>query len=93
MINSIILCQYCGWKFVGNLENCGLRELNNDTMSCKKYRCPECGRGVSPRMAKDPQREVDRKLEEDKMNLEKKAWIQENIEFRKNFSEDLIEEN
>jgi DNA-directed RNA polymerase subunit RPC12/RpoP len=88
---SIVLCQYCGWKFVGDVENSGLVELKNDTMSSKKYRCQGCGRGVVSRFAKDPQQEVDRKIEEEKMNQEKQNWIQENIDFRSKFLEEASE--
>lgn len=88
---SIVLCQYCDWKFVGDLDNSDLIELKNDTMSSKKYRCKKCGRAVTPRPAKDPQQEVDRKIEEEKINQEKQNWIQENIDFRSKFLEETSE--
>lgn len=81
----ILLCQSCSWKLVSDLSDDGLHELNNDSMSSRKFRCPKCGRAVVPRKIADPQEEQNRKTESERLKQESKKWMEENIKFQNNF--------
>jgi predicted RNA-binding Zn-ribbon protein involved in translation (DUF1610 family) len=81
----ILLCQSCSWKIVSDLSDSGLHELKNDSMSSRKFRCPNCGRAVVPRGVSDPQKEQDRKAESERLKEENKKWMEENIRFQNNF--------
>lgn len=84
----ILLCSSCDWKIVSDLSDTTLHELKNDTMGGRKFRCPRCGKAVSPRLAPDPQSDLDRKKEEDRLRHQNKKWMEENIQFQKNFNEE-----
>jgi len=86
---SIFLCQACGWKRVSDLDNSGLTELGNDTMSARKFRCPKCGRAIAPRQAPDPQSDIDLKAKEERTKSENEAWMLQHTEFQKSFLEEL----
>lgn len=92
MSKVIILCASCGWKKVADKDETGLTELKNDSLSSKKYRCPGCGRGVSPRKFGDPQKEHDRKREEEKMKDNDQKWKQDNLDFHVRFMEEIGDE-
>lgn len=92
MSKAIVLCVSCGWKTVAEENEIGLKELKNDTLSSKKYRCPGCGRAISPRKFGDPQKEQDRKENEDRMKKENEKWIKENLDFQKKFAEEATDE-
>lgn len=81
----ILLCQSCSWKLVSDLSESGLYELKNDSMSSRKFRCPQCGKAVVPRKIKDPQEEQNRKAESERLKQENKKWMEENIKFQNNF--------
>jgi len=89
MTKIIILCSSCGWKKISEENKTNLVELNNDSMSSKKYRCPGCGRGVAPRKFADPQEEQDRKNEEERMRRNEEKWRQENLDFHARFMEEV----
>ena len=89
MGKSILLCDYCGWKSSSDLED--VYELKNDTLSNKKYRCKKCGRGVTPRKTKDPQKDLDKKIEEEKIKKENDEWMKSVLDFQINFLQE--EEN
>ena len=89
MTKVILLCSSCGWKRISDEGNIGLKELNNDSMSSKKYRCLGCGRAVAPRKFKDPQEEQDRKNREEMMKKNEEAWRQENLDFHSSFMEEV----
>lgn len=91
MNKFIILCQSCGWKTISDLSDCGLYELKNDSMSSKKFRCPKCGRAITPRPISDPQSELERRKEDEKLEEQKKDWIKENIAFQKEFIREIPE--
>lgn len=84
----LFLCEPCGWKKVCNLEMSGLKEMSNDSMSSRKFRCPSCGRGISPRKLSDPQGELDRREKEEAMKSEYKDWLDKSMEFQAKFAED-----
>lgn len=88
MKKVIILCSSCGWKRIADEANTGLLEIKNDSLSSKKYRCPGCGRAISPRKFSDPQGEVERKNEEEKMKKNEDKWRQENLDFHMRFMEE-----
>jgi DNA-directed RNA polymerase subunit RPC12/RpoP len=92
MKKAIILCASCGWKTVSDRDSIGLVEIKNDSLSSKKYRCPGCGRAVSPRNFSDPQKDQDNKKNEEKMKEENEAWLQENLDFHKSFMEETSDE-
>jgi uncharacterized protein YlaI len=92
MSKVIVLCIFCNWKTIAEENEVGLKELKNDTLSSKKYRCPRCGRAISPRKFGDPQKEQDRKENEDKMKKENETWIRENLDFQKKFAEEINDE-
>lgn len=83
----IFLCSSCGWKKVCGLEDSGLLETSNDTMSSRKFRCPSCGRGISPNKFQNPQAEVDRAAAERSMKSEMDAWMAKSAEFQRKFIE------
>jgi predicted RNA-binding Zn-ribbon protein involved in translation (DUF1610 family) len=85
---SIFLCSKCGWKRVSGLEDSGLIELKNDTMSSRKFRCPQCGLAITPRPCQDPQSELERKFEEERLKRENESFIADSDEFRKKFVEE-----
>lgn len=82
----IFFCDYCNYKIISDLDNLGLRELKNDTMSAKKYRCPKCGRASTLKNTKDPQSDIERNKEEARIKEENEKWIKENIEFKVKFN-------
>lgn len=89
MPKSILLCD-CGWKDILNSDLVGApKELNNDTMSSRKFRCPRCGFAVTPRPAADPQSELRIKLEEDRIAEENKRWLKESELKTKEFMEKI----
>jgi predicted RNA-binding Zn-ribbon protein involved in translation (DUF1610 family) len=88
MKKVIILCSSCGWKRIADGDKIGLAELKNDSLSSKKYRCPGCGRAVSPRKFSDPQEEQDRKNKEEIMKKSEEKWRQENLDFHARFMEE-----
>ena len=81
----IFICESCSWKKTCGIEESGLHELKSDTMSSRKFRCPGCGRAITPRGAKDPQAEMDRKAYDEKSRSENNKWIQEAIQFQSDF--------
>jgi predicted RNA-binding Zn-ribbon protein involved in translation (DUF1610 family) len=85
MTKHIFLCDNCNWKLISNIDDVKLYKLDSDSLSNKKYRCPSCGRAITPRKIKDPQKELEQKKEEEKLNQENKKWIEESIEFKNNF--------
>lgn len=92
MNKSLLLCQSCGWKIISDLSNLKLYELKSDTMSARKFRCPQCGRAIAPRPISDPQGDLDRKKEDDKLEAQKKEWMSENIQFQKEFMKEAHNE-
>jgi DNA-directed RNA polymerase subunit RPC12/RpoP len=90
---SIILCEYCGWKRVGDPESFGLHELKNDSMSGRKFRCPGCGRGVVPRPTQDPQHELDTRIREERSKLEYEEWMEKSRESQRNFTKSKDEQD
>lgn len=92
MNKVIILCSFCGWKKIADKEKIDLYELKTDSLSSKKYRCPGCGRAVSPRKFSDPQREHDKKNEEESMKKNDEKWRQENLDFQVRFMEETKNE-
>jgi ribosomal protein S27AE len=93
MNKYILLCDYCGWKVISDFKKTNIYELKNDTLSNKKYRCEKCGRGVCLRKFQDPQSELDKKIQEDKIKKETEEWIIKNMDYRKNFLKDIEIEN
>jgi hypothetical protein len=89
---QILLCDYCGWKKICDQGSSGLHELKNDTLSSKKFRCPNCGRAVSARSFKDPQGEADRKSHETKIEEDNKKWMEENTQFQEKFLKETQDE-
>ena len=86
----ILLCAFCSWKKISDLKD-DVVELNNDSMSGKKYKCEKCGRAIVPKKIKDPQSELNKKIKEKEIEEENKNWMKENVEFRKNFLKDKNE--
>jgi len=84
----ILLCQYCNWKKITDLKDVDLHELKNDTLSNRKFRCPKCGRAVCPRSIKDPQSELDNKLEGERIKEDNQRWIKESFRFQDEFLEE-----
>ena len=84
----ILLCQYCSWKKITDLKDSGLYELKNDTLSNRKFRCPKCGRAVCPRSTKDPQGELNNKLESERIKEDNQRWIKESFRFQEEFLEE-----
>lgn len=83
----ILLCA-CGWKLISESANdSGIRELNNDAMGPRKFRCPQCGFAVTPRPAKDPQGDLNRRLEEERLAEENKKWLEKSLAERREFIE------
>jgi transposase len=83
----IFLCSSCGWKKVCGMDDSGLREVSNDTISSRKFRCPSCGRAISPKKFPNPQSEMDKTAAEKSMKLELEAWMAESAEFQSKFIE------
>jgi len=81
----MFICESCNWKKTCGIEESGLHELKSDTMSSRKFRCPGCGRAITPRPAKDPQSDMDRKSDDEKNRQENDKWMQEAIQFQSNF--------
>jgi hypothetical protein len=81
----IFICESCDWKKTCGIEESGLRELKSDAMSSRKFRCPGCGRAMTPRGAKDPQSDIDRKLDDEKNRKENNKWMHDAIQFQSNF--------
>lgn len=89
----IFLCEPCGWKIVSDIESVGLTPLNSDTLSNKKYRCPNCGRAMTPRKCKDPQSELEAKNRSEQIQQENKKWMEDSISIQKAFKEDTDEQD
>ncbi len=89
----IILCEPCGWKTVSDTDGINLTPLNSDTLSNKKYRCPNCGRAVTPRKCKDPQSELENKNKDEQVKRENKKWMEESIALQKAFKEETDEQD
>jgi len=87
----ILLCQSCGWKSIQDNNKIEVQELGNDTLSNKKYRCPQCGRGVTSRKFPDPQRELNLKLKKEKIKDELSEFIDKNLNFQKDFLKEVSE--
>lgn len=85
MAEKFILLCGCGWKMVSDLNNTGLHELKNDTMSARKFRCPSCGFAVCPRKIKDPQAELERKKLDDRIAEENRSWLEESKKAQEQF--------
>ena len=85
MSKKILLCSWCGWKRISDLTDPDLKELKNDTMSSRKFRCLKCGRGIAPRPIKDPQKELELKNKETNIKEENKKWIDEVLQFQDDF--------
>lgn len=85
MTKYFIFCDYCGWKVISDLKNLEIYSINNDTLSNKKYRCQNCGRAARCNKIKDPQKELEKKLQEEKNSKETEDWIRQNIDFQVNF--------
>lgn len=85
MSKKILLCSWCNWKRISDLNDPDLKELKNDSMSARKFRCPKCGRGVAPRPIKDPQKELELKNQETTIQQENKKWIEEIVQFQEEF--------
>lgn len=85
MNKKILLCSWCGWKRISDLNDTDLKELKNDTLSSRKFRCQKCGRGVAPRPIKDPQKELELKNQETTIEQENKKWIEEILQFQEEF--------
>lgn len=88
----ILICASCSWKLVSDLSDLNLYELKSDTMSSRKFRCPGCGRAISPRRADDPQSQQDDKAQSQRMIEENKKWIEENIKFQEEFAKEIKDE-
>ena len=88
----MLLCSHCSWKKVCELENTGLYELKSDSMSSRKYRCPQCGRAIAPRKFPDPQSDADRIEYENRIKAENESFLEENAEFQKNFLKEVSED-
>lgn len=84
----ILLCSACDFKKVCALEETGLVELKNDSMSSRKFRCPWCGRAVAPRKFPDPQADLENKAKEERLKVDHEAFVGESIEFQRKFSEE-----
>lgn len=84
--NKVILyCEFCNWKIVCDFDKIDLIRIKNDSISSEKYRCPDCGRAITPKPTKDPEQELQNKLKEDKLKKENDSWIKENIEYQIQF--------
>lgn len=84
----IFLCN-CGWRKVSQIENCGLLELKNDTLSSRKFRCPSCGFSITPFKTKDPQYEINKKNIEKEIEEENKKWLEESSEKQAEFVKEI----
>lgn len=84
----ILLCDYCSWKTVSSTDDIKIQQIKNDTLSCKKFRCPNCGRAISPKKIKDPQRDLEKLEEEKRSQEENKKWIDESMNFQINFNKE-----
>lgn len=82
---QMALCEYCGWKRVFREGQSGLRPSPNDTMSADKFKCPGCGRAVTPRKIQDPQGEADRIARDDKAKSDNEAWLEKSMEYQREF--------
>lgn len=91
--NKIMLCDFCGWKFVGNPEKSGTRASRNDSLSSEKYKCLQCGRCITPRKAPDPQKELDSKKKDDVAKAEYDKWMETSTEFQRKFINGEYEQN
>lgn len=83
----LFLCEACGWKAVSDEKNTNLTPLKNDTLSSKKYRCPGCGRALTPRNCKDPQGDLNQKIKSEQAKEDNKKWLEESLTFQKEFAE------
>lgn len=83
----IFMCSFCAWKKVATIEDSGLHELSNDSMSARKFRCPSCGRAITPRKFLNPQAEVEKKASEEAMKSEHEKWLESSMDYQKSFIE------
>lgn len=93
MSKYILLCDYCSWKTISDLDSLKSQEIKNDTLSCKKFRCPKCGRAVSAKKIKDPQKDLEKQKEELRVQEENKKWMDESIAFQINFNKERNEDD
>lgn len=84
---QIFLCASCGWKRVAPIDDSGMHELSNDTMSARKFRCPSCGRAIVPRRFPNPQADVEKKAHEESMKSEHEKWLENSMDYQKSFIE------
>jgi DNA-directed RNA polymerase subunit RPC12/RpoP len=92
MTKYLLFCDYCNWKKISNLEGDDVLELKNDSMSSRKYRCLNCGRAVSPKKIKDPQKEMEKKAKEQSLKKENEKWAEDNFKFKENFLNEDVED-
>ena len=88
MSKKILLCEFCGWKKIAELDSSEIKELKNDSLSSRKFRCKKCGRAITPRSIKDPQKEVNLKSKELSLQEENKKWIEEALQFQNEFKKE-----
>lgn len=86
----IFLCG-CGWKSVSCLEDSGIVEIKNDTLSNRKFRCPSCGFAITPRKTKDPQADIEKAIKEKEMAEETKRWLEDSVQRQVNFIKEMID--
>lgn len=84
----LFLCG-CGRKSVSGLEDSGMVEIKNDTLSNRKFRCPSCGFAITPRKTKDPQADIERFRKEKEMAEETKKWLEDSVERQVNFIKEM----
>jgi histone acetyltransferase (RNA polymerase elongator complex component) len=84
----LFLCR-CGWKLISSLKDIQIKELKNDTLSNRKFRCPSCGFAISPSKMKDPQADIERAKKEKEMTEDTKKWLEESIEKQINFVKEV----
>jgi hypothetical protein len=80
----ILMCG-CGWKKTTDLKDKNIHELKNDTMSSRKFRCPSCGKAVTPRHAKDPQSELDARIRSEKIAEDNRRWLADSLKAQEKF--------
>ena len=71
------------------MDESGLLELKNDSMSSRKFRCPGCGMAITPRPFQDPQRDLELKFKDEKIKKENEEFVAEANEFRRKFAEEM----
>lgn len=90
MTEKFLLLCGCGWKSISDLKGeVGAVEINNDTLSSRKFRCPSCGFAVTPRKTKDPQAELDRARKDVEIAEENKRWLEDSVEKQIEFIKEM----